>query len=606
MRRLAPLLTAVMACSGASQATHKNVDLGRAMPAELDPGTKHEGDVKVARVRVYADADFRAHDARWKQDITDEIDYANQLLTPMLGVRLEVSEIVEWDHAAPDAPLRETLAALATAAPDGDAHWVIGITAPPTQPTNAYDELGTGELFGRYIVMRGLSADDEKAAFTRQFPDIPLGEAGDALDARRRHHATCLLLHQLGHTLGAIHETDPSWIMHATYDPQQSTIAVRNRELMQLALDDRLQIAELRDKVATATKLLGAIDKAEWGGWIADEKDDEEKTLRAMVDAAKVGATAPDVPSAVYDQYERADKLSQEGHREQALGELEPLIAAYPGNAQIRLLACKVQLTTKGAPTDAAKDVCARAAELAPGDPGPYLALASAYAAAAMPVDARVQLGLAAQRVPNIKTDRAGAWTSLALAYKDLGDVTHAEDAAAQAGGGDNQVTSWVRQTRARYGDPRDGARWKVTPDNEADYVAAVKAVLALVYKEQFEQAEKAAAAADKRWPRSPGIASARCDLLIRRKDPGGAAAQCRAAIAAFPGDSWALYLDGILLLAKADPHPGIERLKQAIAADPELAQAWRALAQALARAHDDADLAKLKADYQAAFGSPL
>src|SRR5262249_7932482 len=157
------------------------------------------GDVKVARVRVYADKDFRDHDARWKQDVTDEIDYANQLLTPMLGVRLEVSDVVEWDHTAPDAPLRETLAALATAAPDGDAHWIIRITAPPASPTNAYDELGTGELFGRYIVVRGLSSDDERAAFERLFPDIPVRDAGDALDARRRHRATCLLLHQLGH-----------------------------------------------------------------------------------------------------------------------------------------------------------------------------------------------------------------------------------------------------------------------------------------------------------------------------------------------------------------------------------------------------------------------
>src|SRR5262249_22412575 len=124
MRRLVLLVTAAMGCSGASQSTHKNVDLGRAMPAELDPGTKPEGDVKVARVRVYAAKDSRDHDARWKQDVTDEIDYANQLLTPMLGVRLEVSDVVEWDHTAPDAPLRETLAALATAAPDGDAHWI--------------------------------------------------------------------------------------------------------------------------------------------------------------------------------------------------------------------------------------------------------------------------------------------------------------------------------------------------------------------------------------------------------------------------------------------------------------------------------------------------
>jgi predicted Zn-dependent protease len=50
----------------------------------------------------------------------------------------------------------------------------------------------------------------------------------------------------------------------------------------------------------------------------------------------------------------------------------------------------------------------------------------------------------------------------------------------------------------------------------------------------------------------------------------------------------------------------GIEQLKKAILADPELGQAWRTLAKAYARAKDQASLDKLAAEYQQKFGSPL
>ncbi|HWU91079.1 MAG TPA: hypothetical protein VN253_27625, partial [Kofleriaceae bacterium] len=74
-------------------------------------------------------------------------------------------------------------------------------------------------------------------------------------------------------------------------------------------------------------------------------------------------------------------------------------------------------------------------------------------------------------------------------------------------------------------------------------------------------------------------------------------------------GSSWALYLLGILELRGLGPAPtaaGIARLREAIALDPDLSQAWRALAAALARAKATAELDQLGRDYQAHFGSPL
>ena len=85
------------------------------------------------------------------------------------------------------------------------------------------------------------------------------------------------------------------------------------------------------------------------------------------------------------------------------------------------------------------------------------------------------------------------------------------------------------------------------------------------------------------------------------------ARATCMRALASAPNDSWALYLLGTLLLRDAGTTgAGIARLKQAIAADPELGQAWRTLAKAYARGNDKAALDQLARDYQTKFGQAL
>ncbi len=50
----------------------------------------------------------------------------------------------------------------------------------------------------------------------------------------------------------------------------------------------------------------------------------------------------------------------------------------------------------------------------------------------------------------------------------------------------------------------------------------------------------------------------------------------------------------------------GIDKLKKAITADPDLGQAWRTLAKAYSRAKDKPAFDQLSKDYAAKFGQPL
>jgi len=50
----------------------------------------------------------------------------------------------------------------------------------------------------------------------------------------------------------------------------------------------------------------------------------------------------------------------------------------------------------------------------------------------------------------------------------------------------------------------------------------------------------------------------------------------------------------------------GIARLREALRLDPDLAQAWRAMAKALDRNGAGPELTQLRRDYLARFGTPL
>jgi hypothetical protein len=582
--------------------------LASALPATLEPGKPREGEPRTAKVRVYADADYRAQHVRWRSSFTDQLDYANQLLVPMLGVRLE-PEFVEWDRRKPEASLRDTLTELAELDDGDDVAWVIGLTSALPLVSATMDELGVAEVLGPHIVLRGFADVEERKAFARAFPDLDQSERDEVHDARRRHKMTVVLLHEIAHTLGGIHEAEPAWILHPAYAAEQAGISDRNKELMVIALEDRLVPGEARDTAKTYSKLLGAIEREDWGGWDRNEKQALVDHLRAEIAALEAGLTASPVPAAAWQQYQRAERLAAQGKFDDAMAELEPIIAAYPANAQIRLLACHIQLAAHGPKDDRAAAVCERAAQLAPGDPAPYLAITGAQLAAGDVAGALDTLELAKTRAEGLREGRAAAWEQIASVYQGLGALTWAEDAAAQTGVADHPILGWAARTRARYGVPRDGAKFKITPADEAEVVATVRGILDLVYGGKLADADRAARKADKRWPGAPGVLAAKCDLALRQKKDAQAKKLCGQAIAAYDGAAWAHYLLGILALKKTsarDTEAGIASLRAAIAADPGLAQAWRALAKALRRAKDQAALDELARRYVEQFGQPL
>ena len=588
-----------LACGGPQLAEPATPALKLAVPVTLETHRPHEGEARTVHVRVWADAAVRAT-PRWKEEITDQLDYATQFLTPFVGVRLQVDAIKDWDrqgdpHAA--------LTALVAADPGKDAMWVIGYVAPAETVSSALSELGDAQPLGHHVVVRLWADKPETDALAAKLPDTKDAQRGEFLASHRRHKQTVILLHELATTLGAIAETDPTWIGHLTYGIKQSTFSDRNRELMQLALDMRLTEAP-PDQIAHA--LLEGIDKTEWGGWVGAQHDEVVATLRTIADSAKAGKTAADVPTTAYDQFDRIRQLRAKDPK-QALAELDNLLIAYPGNAAMHQLRCELMIERPGVKDPATRTACARVSELAQGDPLVHLAVGEALLKAGDPAAARAELVVAARKIGNLEKGVPEAWRRLLGLYTGAGYLTWTEEVIAQGKLDGDPAAAASAESRARNGLPRGTPA--VKPEDEPAFLAAVKGARGLIENKQMGLAARALAVAEKRWPHAPGLLAERCELALYGNQVGAATAACDEAIKLQPDASWALYLGGVVALkdTSADgTRAGIGKLKRAIVADPGLGPAWRTLAKAYERAQDKAALAELAAAYAAKFNAPL
>lgn len=574
----------------------RSSEAGKYLPATLEAQRPREGDPKPLKVRIYVDTAVRAT-AKWREEITDQLDYASQLLSPLASAQLTIESVKEWARTGDPGGALAQLTELDKA---DDVAWVIGYVAASDVASKAMSELGNSEPLGRHIVVRGWADHAEREALAAALPALKDGERTELYGAHRRHKQTVVLLHWLAVTMGAIDEADPTWIGNPSYAATQKEFSERNRELITLAINERALGTTNQN---LAKRLLDAIEKSQFGGWIPTSQAAVTQRLRTVIDATKAGRVAEAIPAAAVEQFTRIKTLARQGKVADALIELDNLLAAYPGNAAMHQLRCELQLASKSATAQAA---CDKAGDLAPGDPTPHLLVAESLVAAGNYRGARAQMQIAEGKLGNLKGNSDEAWRKLIASYQAMGSLTWTEDAIAKAKLADDSAAISVRQTRARYGIPR-GAAFVVAED-EAALVGAIRSAQQYGYATKYGDAERTLATAEKRWRTAPGLAAVRCEIALAQAQLDTARSYCAKAIAGDPDHSWALYLSAVLAFkTAAGTATGIQQLKRAIAVDPELAAAWRALAKAYqTRTKDRAAYDQLAKDYQAKFGQPL
>lgn len=634
----------------------------RHTPATLKARGKVQGDPRPVKLRVYAGHEYRAQNRRWREQFESYLDLANQILVPELGLQMQVAGYESWTRQAPGDKMDKMLEELEGADAGADVDVVVGLVSSLSVVTTTMRDLGWARYMGRHMVLRGFNDLAEYKSFSRGLSRLDETERKRFFAARKLHKQASVLLHELGHLLGAMH-VDPKVksIMGPLYSREVTNFAPQAISLMRVVAAAKIPDPDKADDEGAPEPSGEAAMRAlydylvgtdPWPGWVAKELaatrtwlEDFDKAVAESGARAGGGEKAEsdqrEVPKEAEAMYARVRQLLGKRELDAAWTELEGLLAAYPANTEFRLTACMLLLHRdrsaaasgsdgkpgaqpggKAAPdgpagqgrgkpaawaiSDKAIAQCKRVGELDPGDVRGEMTLARVHVEMGRPADARTLLAAAADRLPALAPEvQTPAWGSLFGFYRGLNAVTWAEQAAAAAPPSDAtaELTTWAAQVRRRYGLPKKAARFGIKPEREGEYVLAVRSVLNLTYARQYKQAKKLAREQLRRFRNAPGLLGALCDLEVRGGRFGAARPLCQRAVTGFPDISWARYLLGIIELHYRRNGAGIKHLERAIASDPDLKQAYHALAKAYVRVKNKKARAELDGVYQQRFG---
>jgi hypothetical protein len=317
-------------------------------PAALtaSPAASTTSAAKAYRVRVHATPAYVSQTIDWKHDTRELFEEANALLGPTLGVRLEVASMETWKTSKDD--LSAAMTELRAEDSGNEAQWVIGLIGGLPKYAPSFDQIGLGEVFGKHLLLRSAIDLGEQDAIEGGLGEISADDRAKLVRDRRRHRSVSTLLHEIGHTLGAVHEDDKTVIMNPAYSSKMRGYGKVAPVLLRIGLARR----DEADRRALFGEVL-AYYKGNTESWIATERTSFMANLeKALGPAPAPSAAPPPKPkvdlSAVAEKdrpvFEQAADLRDQGKLAESWKLAKPLFAAYPKVFAVQDLRCQLAM----------------------------------------------------------------------------------------------------------------------------------------------------------------------------------------------------------------------------------------------------------------------
>jgi hypothetical protein len=339
--------------------------------AEVTGGEFEQTIRYVGRVRVYASEEYRARRSNWRNEMRDVIDSTSEVLGPAFGLRLEVEETRSWDPTCEGGSLAECIDELAQHDPASDVDWVLGLISAVPRFTTSFNELGMGVSPGKHLVLRDLYAQGEREAIKEMFPHMTSSKRNEIYRERQEHKHLVLLLHEWGHTLGAMHTRDEDTIMYPAYSSKMASFGDANLRLVDASLGDRFPFDPGYTKLS---EFIVANDSEQWVRGERERVLTGLELVGANVQRSRAARGTQAVLSGNDDRLlegvsEEDRQLYAKAHQQYEAGELDaswetlwPLVDRYPKCHAIQHFGCTVAMQV-GAREQAGK-ACRRAIEL--------------------------------------------------------------------------------------------------------------------------------------------------------------------------------------------------------------------------------------------------
>lgn len=566
---------------------------GALEPAALEPPRPARPKATtVLKVRFQADPESRVGLLRWQDKARAQLAAVNQFLEPAFGVRLEAQEFKRWDRRAESSNLEKILEELERVDPGAGVDWVIGLVTPLPLVAADIHQIGMGRVFGRHIVLRGMASASEHQALAQSFDQMDAEEREGLYARRRGHKEIVVFLHELFHTLGAIHGSDRQEIMNPSYSHHVRTLSPANAELVSLSLGARL--AERTGQPADYAPLLSFLERTTAPEWFSGERDELIASLRGSAPARRREASGGDDKAA----YDKAVALLSQGKPAESWAALAPVAARNGDDPAIARLACRLSHLPSG-PGEAS---CVRAKELAPRSPDPWLDSAQARILAGKREAAWADLEEAARRAGQAPD----TWAALAHLRAQVGALTRAAEALARAQGSAEgpQARALIERQRLVLGFGPGGSG--VPPDDEPVLAERLRKTMEAVGRGRRREARAAVDQLMKDYPKAPAALVLACEQDLREGRARQAERRCTQALAAEERLPRAHYLLGHLRAETGKREAALAAFRRAIELDPKDEGAWHALADLFRIAGRRDDLAALKTEYEKTFAKPM
>ncbi len=593
----------------------------RLMPAQLHQlvSARPPGPLRLARLRVWADQDYRRVGKIWQSQVRELLGRVNAFVEPTFNLRFEAAVFRNWDRRGSGARVEDALKELFALDPGDGVDFVLGFVSGLPLVTTSIHGLGAAHQPGRHLVMRQMIDLEEMRALRASLDLLDFKELEELYFARKAHKELVVFLHEWAHALGAMHGREREAIMNPSWSEREQAFSLADAQLCAIAVDHRLR--DKPDPAAEARALWDHIDQARDAEW----SDSDRRTALEFF-GARAGSVAPSNPARAsgatavplamsredVDRYNDAVKLYNDkdatGARDSAFAIAGPLAVKYPDELFAQRLSCRL-LPPLGH-DGGARQACERAMVLASValDPEPPLEAAVAF----LQVEDNEAALRAARQASALAEKRDGGkpevMAQLAHVHLQLSSLTAAEAAATRAAGAagiDELVTSITRERR-RLGLPRDAARFNVVPDSEPAYAREHWATVDALEKNEMVRADRLLRDASLHFPGAPGLQALACELHLRRGRMALATPRCQAAIAAFDETVRAHLWLGVLAANARKSPTAVVHLERAIALDPETRAAWLTLARIYRTQGHLRELRELGARHQKLLGRPL
>jgi hypothetical protein len=350
-------------------------------------------ELRPLSVRAHATPEYVAETIDWQRQLGESVDAANAVLRE-LHVRMVVQSASTWRPENASGTLETNLEQLRALDAGGDVDFVLGLVGSLPRVEFSFHELGMAGLLGKHMVVRAMNDAAEFKAIQEYLDELDERERHKLYEARKRHKNAAVLLHELGHALGALHVTNAKDLMHPRYSSEAGAFGTETRALLVIALRYPKYATDREANRHVIEQSLEQLKKQPSPAWVPGERESRISLLESMQaqpsapapsatrtslragaaappNAAMTSQPGPDVARSDRTLYDRATRSLAAKRARDAWSTAEPLFEKYPNDYAIQELRCNIA-TGLSLSWDETRAHCRPVMALTPGIPGSF------------------------------------------------------------------------------------------------------------------------------------------------------------------------------------------------------------------------------------------